>query len=72
MGVSVGLEGLGMWPLLPCPTGQAQVWLDNDLGGQICADLITFRWGPQGCLFCWGEGLPSFPLPPGLLPVSLV
>lgn len=62
------------WEVWACgrrllPTGQAQVW---PIMGWVAesADLIVFRWGPTGCLSCWGEGLPSYPFPPGLLPAS--
>lgn len=68
MGVS-WVGGLGVCSLL-C-TGGPQVWQDN---GWVAASVLTSSasaGAPQGCLFCWGEGLPSYPLPPSLLPASL-
>lgn len=42
--------------------------------GWVAASVLTSlasAGAPQGSLFFWGEGLPSYPAPPGLLPASL-
>ena len=55
---------------LSCPADQPQVRRGNGLVAPSVWSSLASSGAPQGGLFHWGEGLPSYPLPPGLLPAS--